>query len=247
MVIYSPLRWVKILHPLFRQLRKIKSKNMTNTSKMLARGILKTTTLLMATAVAFFTIQGCDKSDDAPNDSAKFHALNAEMRVLWSDHALWTRNVIINIVDGAPGTTEAVNRLLQNQVDLGDAIKPYYGNAAGDTLTVLLKEHITLAADLLVAAKDDNTSAYNTALASWYVNGDEIAAFLNTANPDNWKLADWKTMMKTHLDLTLEEATARLSGDYSADVAAYDKVYEELMMMSDMISEGIAQQFPDKF
>jgi hypothetical protein len=218
---------------------------MSNTSKLLAHGFLKTTTLLMV--MALFIMQGCDKDKDAPLESEKFQTLNAEMRVLWSDHALWTRNVIINIVDGAPGTTEAVNRLLQNQVDLGDAIKPYYDNAAGDALTVLLKEHITLAADLLVAAKDDNTSAYNAALASWYLNGDEIAAFLNTANPDNWKLADWKSMMKTHLDLTLEEATARLSGDYSADVAAYDKVYEELMMMSDMISEGIALQFPDKF
>ncbi len=214
---------------------------------MLKRSILKTTTLLLAMAVALFTMQGCDKDDDAPLDSAKFQALNAEMRVLWSDHALWTRNVIINIVDGAPGTTEAVNRLLKNQVDLGEAIKPYYGNAAGDTLTVLLKEHIVLAAELLTAAKDDNTPAYNAALVSWYVNGDEIAAFLNDANPDNWKLADWKAMMKTHLDLTLEEATARLSGDYAADVVAYDKVYDELMMMSDMLSEGIALQFPDKF
>ncbi len=201
----------------------------------------------MVMGITLLTMQGCNKEDDSPLEGEKFQTLNADMRILWSDHAQWTRNVIINIVDGAPGTTEAVNRLLQNQVDIGDAIKPYYGIPAGDTLTVLLKEHIALAADILVAAKDDNTAAYDIALASWYVNGDEIATFLSTANPDNWELAHWKTMMKTHLDLTLEEATARLTGDYVADVAAYDKVYEELMMMADMLSEGIALQFPDKF
>ena len=193
------------------------------------------------------TMQSCDKDDISVLEGSKYQELRSAMRVLWSDHALWTRNVIINIVDGAPGTTEAVNRLLENQEDIGDAIKPYYGAAAGDALTVLLKEHITIAADILTAARDDNAPAYNVALSNWYVNGDAIATFLNTANPDNWNLEHWKAMMKTHLDLTLEEAAARLTGDYTADVIAYDKVYDELMTMSDMLSEGIALQFPDKF
>ena len=209
--------------------------------------VKKTTTLVVVMGIALITMQGCDKDDVSPLESDKFQTLSAEMRVLWSDHVIWTRNVIINIVDGAPGTTEAVNRLLQNQVDIGNAIKPYYGVAAGDTLTVLLKEHIALAADILTAAKGGNTPAYDAALASWYVNGDEIATFLSTANPNNWKLAHWKTMMKTHLDLTLAEASARLTANYAADVVAYDKVYEEMMMMADMLSEGIALQFPDKF
>lgn len=203
--------------------------------------------MLVVFSTLLITMSGCDKDDDSPLEGSKYQELRSEMRVLWSDHALWTRNVIIAIVDGAPGTTEAVNRLLQNQEDLGDAIKPYYGDAAGDALTVLLKEHITIAADILIAARDGNTPAYDAALAQWYINGDAIATFLNTANPDNWPLAHWKTMMKTHLDLTLAEAKARLEGDYASDVIAYDNVYEELMEMSDMLSEGIALQFPDKF
>lgn len=192
-------------------------------------------------------MQGCNKDDISPLEGSKYQELRSTMRVLWSDHALWTRNVIINIVDGAPGTTEAVNRLLTNQEDIGNAIKPYYGASAGDALTTLLKEHITIAAAILVAARDDNTVAYDAAVTNWYVNGDEIATFLNTANPDNWHLAHWKAMMKLHLDLTLEQAAARLTGNYPADVLAYDKVYAELMTMSDMLSEGIALQFPGQF
>ena len=183
----------------------------------------------------------------SPLEGQKYETLRVNMRQLWSDHAVWTRNVIINIVDGAPGTNEAVARLLKNQEDIGNAIKPYYGNAAGDTLTSLLKTHITTAAAILTAAKSGNTADYNTALAAWYVNGDAIATFLNTANPNNWKLADWKTMMKSHLDHTLAEAVARLGADYNADVAAYDTINNELQMMADMLSEGIALQYPDKF
>lgn len=202
---------------------------------------------MIFTTVSLMALSSCDKDNEGPLEGANYTSLNTAMRELWSDHALWTRNVIINIVDGAPGTTEAVNRLLQNQEDIGDAIKPYYGTEAGNALTVLLKEHITIAAEILTAAKAGNTTGYNTAVANWYVNADEIATFLNTANPDHWPLAHMKSMMKEHLDLTLEEAVARLTGDYVADVIAYDKVYAALMSMADMLSEGIAMQFSSKF
>jgi len=53
--------------------------------------------------------------------------------------------------------------------------------------------------------------------------------------------------MKSHLDLRLEEAIARLKGDWSGDVTAYDKVYNEILQMAGMLVEGIVAQFPDKF
>ena len=190
---------------------------------------------------------GCSEETISHIHGDKYANFNADMRVLWSDHALWTRNVIVNVLDDLPGTTEAVNRLLKNQEDIGNAIKPYYGDAGGNGLTDLLKEHITIAADLLTAAKTGDTDGFGTANELWYQNGNDIAAFLNSANPDHFELGDWQQMMKSHLDLTLEEAVARLNKDYTADVIAYDKVYAELMMMADMLAEGIALQFPDKF
>lgn len=204
--------------------------------------------LLSLAAVSLLTFTRCDDDEDvSPLDSAAFHTFNDGMRELWSDHVIWTRNVIINIMDETPGTTEAVNRLLANQVDIGNAIKPYYGDAAGEQLTDLLNEHINTAAALLTAAKAGDTPAFDAANNAWYSNADEIATFLNTANPDNFPLAEMKTMMKSHLDLTLEEAVARLEGNYVADVAAFDDVYEQILEMADMLAEGIANQFPDKF
>lgn len=200
------------------------------------------------TLLTVFTFIRCDDDDDlTPLETEDFRMFNNDMRQLWSDHVLWTRNVVINIIDDAPGTDEAVNRLLENQEDIGDAIKPYYGDANGEALTVLLREHITTAADLLVAAKEGNTEAYNSASAAWYANADEIATFFNTANPQHFGLTEWKAMMKEHLDLTIDEAVARLEGNYAADVAAFDLIYEQALMMADMLAEGIARQFPDKF
>src|SRR4029079_19538126 len=68
---------------------------------------------------------------------SKAEGLRSSMHKLWEDHVTWTRNVILNIMDTLPGTDQAVNRLLQNQDDIGNAIKPVYGDAAGTELTRL--------------------------------------------------------------------------------------------------------------
>ncbi|HEY5969342.1 MAG TPA: hypothetical protein VIU35_15290 [Chitinophagaceae bacterium] len=183
---------------------------------------------------------------DMKTNSSKSEQLRMAMHKLWEDHIVWTRNVILNIMDDLPGTDQAVNRLLKNQDDIGNAVKPFYGEAGGKELTRLLREHITIAADLLKAAKAGNNSAFDAANKKWFVNADEISDFLSKANP-NWKLADMKKMMHDHLTLTTEEAVARLKKDYAADVKAYDKVHDEILMMADMLTDGIIKQFPGKF
>src|SRR4030095_3489523 len=178
--------------------------------------------------------------------TSKSEQLRMAMHKLWEDHIVWTRNVILNIIDDLPGTEQAVNRLLSNQDDIGNAVKPFYGEAGGKELTRLLREHITTAADLLKAAKTGNNSAFDAANKKWFANAEEISGFLSKANP-NWKLNDMKKMMNDHLTLTTDEAVARLKKDYVADVKAYDKVHEEILMMADMLTDGIIRQFPGKF
>jgi len=179
-------------------------------------------------------------------NSSKGEQLRMAMHKLWEDHIVWTRNVILNIMDDLPGTEQAVNRLLSNQDDIGNAVKPFYGEAGGKELTSLLREHITTAADLLKAAKAGNNSGFDAANKKWIANADEISDFLSKANP-NWKLNDMKKMMHDHLTLTTDEAVARLKKDYAADVKAYDKVHDEILMMADMLTDGIIKQFPAKF
>jgi hypothetical protein len=172
--------------------------------------------------------------------------LKSDMRKLWEDHIIWTRNVIFNIIDELPGTTEAVNRLLQNQVDIGNGIKPYYGEVAGNQLTTLLNDHITIAANLLTALDDGNTAAFNMAWAQWLANADAIAALLSSVNP-NWPLADMQSMMRAHLNATAAEALARKTGNYSGDVTAFENVHIQILEMADMLTEGIVKQFPNEF
>ena len=170
-----------------------------------------------------------------------------DMRKLWEDHITWTRLAIISLAVDAPDTQPTVDRLLQNQVDIGNAIKPFYGDAAGDQLTSLLRDHIVIAAGLIADAKAGDTAAFAEAQAQWYANANAIAAFLHGASPQNISLGDAQQMMKTHLDLTLEEASDRLHGDFAGDIAAYDQIHAEILQMADMISLAIIGQFPGSF
>jgi len=174
------------------------------------------------------------------------HELRTNMRKLWEDHITWTRNVICCLVDGLPGADEAVKRLLKNQDDIGNAIKPIYGADAGNKLTALLHDHITISADVVNAAKASDNTALSVANKKWLANADDISTFLSSANP-NWKLEGMKKMMHDHLQLTTDEAVARIKKDYNADIAAYDKVHNEILEMADMLTDGIVKQFPEKF
>lgn len=169
------------------------------------------------------------------------------MRKLWEDHITWTRLFIVSAVADLPDKGPTTERLLKNQSDIGNAIKSFYGDAAGDKLTTLLKEHITTAAEVVAAAKAKDKSKQDDATKRWYANADEIASFLNGANPRNWQLQDMKSMMHEHLGVTTEEAVARLNADWTADIAAYEKVHGQILGMADMLSAGIISQFPNKF
>jgi hypothetical protein len=174
-------------------------------------------------------------------------AFHDAMRKLWEDHITWTRLAIVSFAGNLPDLAPTEARLLRNQTDIGNAVKPFYGRAAGDALTRLLKAHINGAVALLVAARSGDAAKIASAKAAWYANGRQIAAFLHNANPQNWPLAEMRSLMKAHLDETLKEAVDRLSGRFQADIRDYDAVHHHILLMADVLSAGIMRQFPARF
>lgn len=212
------------------------------------RSNLQMALLVAGISVAALVAPSCSgQSPAGPQDSVARAELHDNMRKLWEDHIVWTRSVIVSMSAGLPDTGPVTDRLLRNQTDIGDAIKPYYGDAAGDQLSALLREHIVGAATVLAAAKAEDDVKLGAAKVAWYANGDSIAAFLNRANPVSWPLASMQTMMREHLDLTLAEAVAQLEGHYPESIEHYDSVHTAILAMADMLSDGIVKQYPRQF
>ncbi len=174
-------------------------------------------------------------------------AFHDQMRKLWEDHVTWTRLAIVTFADGSPSFGATATRLLQNQTDIGNAIAPFYGAAAGQELSNLLHDHITIAVQLLEDAKAGNTAAFATDKARWYDNANQIADFLSAANPRFWPDDVMRAAMKEHLDQTLAEAEDELSGDYTASVNDYEAIHLHILALADLLSSGIMRQFPNEF
>jgi hypothetical protein len=211
--------------------------------------VAATLTAVLALAVAVTATPAADAHSGHGSAAGKT-AFHDAMRKLWEDHVIWTRQFIVSaatesgdLADIGPTT----DRLLANQTDIGDALKPFYGDAAGERVTELLRDHILTAADLVAAAKANDSTRVEAASTAWYQNADDIAAGLNGLNPRYWSLPVMKAHMKDHLDLTLAEAVARLEGRYADDIAAYDRIHTQILEMADMLSDGIIKQFPGRF
>lgn len=173
-------------------------------------------------------------------------ALHSGMRTLWDQHMAWTWSTVVAFATSPNSLKPTLNRLLQNQTELGNAIKPYYGNAAGNKLSKLLHTHILDAVPVLKAAKAGDRPALKKAVTAWYGNAKDIADFLAAANP-NWPKAQMGVMMKTHITQTIAYASDVLAGHWNAAIAKFNEAQRHMDQMADMLTEGIVAQFPAKF
>jgi hypothetical protein len=173
-------------------------------------------------------------------------ALYTGMRKLWADHMFWTREYLVAAVAAGQNADAAAARLMRNQEDIGNAVAGYYGADAGRQVTTLLKQHISIAVDIVTAAKANDQVKLADANKRWQDNGNQIADFLASANP-NWPKATLRDMLQKHLATTAEELKALQNKDYAGAVAKFDTALDHMMMFADTVSAGIVKQFPDKF
>ena len=163
----------------------------------------------------------------------------------WGDHINYTRDAIISIIAGLDDINVVADRLLTNQVEIGNLIEPYYGKESAGILTDLLKLHIGIGADIVRYIKAGRT--YSELRMKWDANAADIANCLFSLDPDNWSTETTLSHFKNHMDLTLAEATARYAMDWMGDIAAYDAVNKLMYKMAEYFSAGIISKFPEKF
>lgn len=167
-------------------------------------------------------------------------------RRLWIDHVSWTRNFIVSDLSSLDDKEDVLERLLKNQDDIGNSIKSFYGENAGNKLADLLKEHIKLAGKVVDAAKSGNKSDLEKYNKLWYENADKIAKFLSSANP-NYSYDVLKDMLYKHLQFVTDQAVSRINKNWNADIQAYDKGEDHMILFADILTDGIIKQFPQKF
>ena len=172
--------------------------------------------------------------------------LNNHMRMLWEQHITWTRLTIMSIAAGSADVDLVTRRLLRNPVDFARALEPFYGREIAGEFARLFTEHLVIASELVTAAKAGNSQAAADAERRWYVNADQIAAFLGRINP-HWSETEWRTMLHEHLALTKAEAVDILTEQFEAGITVFDEIERQALTMADTMTRGIVRQFPRRF
>ena len=188
-------------------------------------------------------------NDDLLNDywfSINQVNLLKQMNLVWEQHIMWTRMLLISIAESLKDLDATQARLLQNPKDIANVFRRYYGNSVANTIEKLLTEHLVIGKDLIVALKNNNQVLSKELNDKWYKNADDMADAFSSVNPFYPK-EQVRQMLYEHLRLTTEEVAARLRRDYTADIKAYDMVQKEILAMSEFFVSGIVKQFPNLF
>lgn len=169
--------------------------------------------------------------------------LSNTLRRLWMEHVFWTRLFIQSTLNTTADLDDVTARLLRNPTDFAAVLRPLYGNQAAAQFESLLRDHLTIAAQLVNAVKAGDANAYNAQRLKWYANADALATFLAEINP-YWNMRDWQKMLYDHLYMTEEEVMQYAGKDYAASIRQFDDIQREALEMADMMATGIMRQFP---
>ena len=169
-------------------------------------------------------------------------SLTDTFRRLWEQHVMWTRSFIISTAANSGDLPAVMQRLMRNPGDFANELRKYFGTNTAETFKTLLTEHLSIAAQLVNAAKQGNAANVASYRKKWVQNADEIAGFLAGINRF-WDQKTWQDKWHSHLNMTEEEAVYRLNGNYPADVALYDSIEAEALEMADLMADGISRLF----
>lgn len=169
-----------------------------------------------------------------------------QMNLVWEQHIMWTRMLLISIAENLNDLDATQARLLRNPKDIADVFRRYYGIVVANKIQQLLTEHLSIGKDLIVALKNKNQEEATKLNTKWYQNADEMAEAFSSINLFYPK-EEIRNMLYEHLRLTTNEVNNRLQGNYMADINSYDMVQKEILKMSQFFVNGIVRQFPNLF
>ena len=169
-----------------------------------------------------------------------------QMNLVWEQHIMWTRMLLISMADNLKDLEATQARLLRNPKDIADVFRRFYGIAVANKIQQLLTEHLVIGKDLIVALKNKNQEEATKLNTKWYQNADEMAEAFSSINPF-YPREEIRNMLYEHLRLTTNEVNYRLQGNYVEDINSYDMVQKEILKMSQFFVNGIVKQFPNLF
>ena len=182
------------------------------------------------TILLVLALNSREKFSNVNPDIKRCPRASMESRRLWREHVYLTRIFLVKYLDDLPDVNDSLVVLLRNQEDIGEFIN-LFAPGTQDITTALLKEHISGAGEILKNAKEGKD--LGPSVAKWYDNASVISKTLAPVlNLDQTQL---DKMMRDHLQTTLDEAQAHISGNVEGEERAYCEVIKHILVIADYL------------
>ncbi len=191
------------------------------------------------------------QSQAATPNPAKVAELKMALRDLYVNHIFWVRSLVVSTRLGEKtAISEADEYGVNNAKAIGQSIAPFYGQAAGEKFATLFAGHYAAVKGYMRAAFANNFKGNETlkkaAVDALTKNGNEIAVFVSSANP-NLPKGTVYALLTAHVAHHIAAIAATAKKDWSREADAWDPMVKHIYTLSDTLADGIAKQFPDKF
>ena len=159
---------------------------------------------------------------------------------VWTQHFVYTRLAVEAFFTGSPELPAILQKLKQNQIDIGAVFGDIYGPEVGSTITAELTKHINLAVALLKALKTGDSKSISKAKSDFYANAKFIGDYLDIltakTGPETKVGSRFRHHMIMHIDTLIANVTAFVAKDYRRDVETLDAYLNAgIGMVFDMI------------
>lgn len=169
--------------------------------------------------------------------------IKENLRKLFTEHAVYTKFFIESTLQNSPDISVITNRLLQNQIDIGNYLKYYVGSLNGDKLSDLLKSHILAAASAVNAIKQQNESSIKESITNIFKNSYQVSLFLHSLNPSKIPLDFIHKMFDKHNQYVIDMTILHFQSKFDEEIKKYDDYYTHMLMFSDTISDAISPNY----
>ena len=136
--------------------------------------------------------------------------------------------------------------MVANAHGIADAIKPFYGDKAGDALFNLLAGHYGAIKAYLTATAAGDKKGQQKATDDLLANADKLATFLSGANPNLPKDAVLG-LLQAHGGHHISQIQQLKAKQYADEAKTWAEMQTHIYVIADALTGAIAKQFPDKF
>ncbi|MDD4564383.1 MAG: hypothetical protein PHE79_02760 [Eubacteriales bacterium] len=161
-----------------------------------------------------------------------------EFQRKWAQLSMWTRALMVSILEDISNKTAIVNHLFTILSELYYIFRVFYGPIISQQLLNLLSRLVTNQWSLFEAMKSGEKEAINQSTVNIYKNADELAELLSKINV-YWYEDQWKNLLYQYIKLLIDEMVAMLSRNHEREIEIYNQLQYIAEIMGGYMARGI--------